>query len=339
MKTIVSVQEISEVEIKPREAVAEWRALVASEIATRWAARADWIRIDCPACGNPESLPAFEKCGLAYAECIACGTLHAPHRPSEIELCAWYRESAPARYWRERLLPAGEQTRGEKIVVPRANWVLDGMAEYAPAARRLVDLSPDGRALLDLVAESAHGLTDLLAASATADLDGASGPRVWVRPATTADLPSLGPADVVIAVDVLDRAADLRALAAALERTLVHGGVLFATAPVASGFEIQTLWDRSPTVLPPDKLNLPTVDGLLRLFAAPAWEVLELSTPGMFDVETVHRAIAADPGANWPRAVRALVERDDPAGRSAFVEFLQSRRLTSFARIVARRKS
>ena len=52
MKTIVSVQEISEFEIKPRESVAEWRALVAAEIAARWSDRADWIKVDCPACGG-----------------------------------------------------------------------------------------------------------------------------------------------------------------------------------------------------------------------------------------------------------------------------------------------
>jgi hypothetical protein len=339
MKTIVSVQEISEFEIKPRESVAEWRALVAAEIAARWSDRADWIKVDCPACGGTVSRPAFERHGFAYAECEECGTLYANSRPAEKAIRAWYRESAPARFWRERLLPSSAAARVEKIVGPRANWVLDGIAEYVPAARRLIDLSPFGRALLDHVAASAPGITSVVAAGMTADLDGAADSHVQVRPTSVAELPTLGPADVVIAVDVLDRAADLRALATALQATMARGGVVFATAPVASGLEVQTLWERSPTVQPPDKLNLPTVRGLLRLFGTPAWEVLELSTPGMFDAETIYRAMLAEPHAPWPRTVRALVEREDPAGRSALVEFLQSRRLTSFARLVARKKN
>jgi len=108
---------------------------------------------------------------------------------------------------------------------------------------------------------------------------------------------------------------------------------------VASGFEIQTLWERSPTIIPPDKLNLPTVAGLQQIFAAPTWELLELSTPGMFDVEMVRRAIEAEPDAPWPRVVRALVERTDAAGRTALDELLQSRRLTAFARLVVRKES
>jgi len=337
MKTIVSVQEISEFEIKPREAVAEWRSLVEAEIARRWPDRSGWIKVECPACGSTRSRPAFERFSFAYAECEDCGTLYALFRPSEKDLRSWYRDSPPARYWRERLLPVSDQARAEKIVGPRANWVLDGIAEYVPSARRLIDLSPAGRALLEMVSTSASGLSEVVAAGFNADLDGPSTARVQVKPTAMADLKALGSTDVVVAVDVLDRTADLRGLVSALRGIVTPGGVVFATAPVASGFEIQALWERSPTVIPPDKLNLPTVNGLLRLFAAPAWEMLELSTPGMFDVEMVHRAMVDDPGASWPRALRALVERDDLAGRSAFVEFLQSRRLTSFARLVARK--
>lgn len=336
MKTVVSVQEIAELEIKPSSEVAEWRRLVAAEIAVRWGDRSGWIPVPCPACGSAAARPAFERFGIAYAECAECGTLYAPRRPDEPALRAWYRESAPVRFWRERVLPASAMARQEKIVRPRADWVLDGIAEYVPQARRLMDLSPHGRPLLDAIAEGASGLTELVAAGVTADLEGVTTVRVRVCPTGVAELPALGPADVVVAVDVLDRAADPRALASALERSVAPGGVVFATSPVC-GFEVQTLWERSPTVLPPDKLTIPTVRGLMRRFAAPAWEVLELSTPGMFDVEIVRQAIAADSSAPWPRAVRALVEDSDATGREAFVEFLQARRLTSFARLVARR--
>lgn len=337
MKTVVSVQEVAELEIKPSTEVAEWRRLVAAEITARWADRSSWVAIPCPACANEAAAEAFERLGIAYAECDACGTLYAPHRPAEDALRAWYRESRPARFWRERLLTASAAARQEKIVRPRADWVLDGIAEYAPHARRLVDVSPHGRPLLDAISDGAHGIRALIAAGVTADLDGAETARVAVRPARVADLPALGPAEIVIAVDVLDRAADPRALLRGIKQLLAPGGVVFATLPVASGFEVQTLWERSPTALPPDKLNLPTVQGLIRMFGAPEWEVLELSTPGMFDVETVRQAIAADPAGPWPRIVRSLVEHTDAAGRESLVEFLQARRLTSFARVVARR--
>lgn len=339
MKTIVSVQEILEFDIKPQEAVEQWRALVEVEIADRWADRSGWITVDWPTCKANDAIHAFDRFGIAYAESPSCGSLYAPFRPSEEELWSWYRESKPARFWREQILPASEEARREKITRPRADWVLDGIAEYATSASRLIDISANGRWLIDLLTGANAGLANIVAAGMTADLEGVSTSRVLVQPTRIADLQKLGPAEVIVAVDALDRAADLGALVGAFEKLLAPGGVIFATAPVASGFEIQTLWERSNTIIPPDKLNLPTVEGLQQLFAAPTWEILELSTPGMFDVEIVRNVIAANPDLPWPRVVRSLVERTDATGRTALVELLQSRRLASFARLVARRKN
>lgn len=337
MKTIVSVQEIDELEIKPRAEVAEWRRLVAEDMRTRWPHRSDWVSVSCPACGSATSRAAFEHAGFAYVECTSCGSVYAAQRPDETALREWHRSSEPARFWRERLLTASGEARLEKIVRPRAQWVLDGIAEYAPRATRMLDISANGRALIDELVEGSPGLT-AIAAGSTADLEGAAGARVSVRPAKVAELPSLGPVDFVTALDAFDRSADLLKLVASIRGSLAPGGVLFATLPVSSGFEVQSLWDRSPTVFPPDKLNLPSIDGLLRQFGANGWELLELSTPGMFDVEIVRRTVAASPDAEWPRVLRALVLGADEVTQQTFTEYLQSRRLTSFARLVARRE-
>lgn len=339
MKTIVSVQEVAEFDIKPPEAVAKWRALVDVEMATRWSDRSKWARVTWPTCEAKDEVPAFDRSGFTYVESKVCGSLYASVRPGEDELWGWYRDSAPARYWREELLPASDVARRESIIRPRADWVLDGIAEYARHANRVLDLSVNGRPLVDIVAAEGHDLRQIVAAGMTADLEGASNAKILVQPTRVADLPTHGLFDVVVAFDVMDRTADLGALIRAFKQTLAPGGIVFATVPVASGFEVQALWERSPSILPPDKVNLPSVRGLLQMFGAPEWELLELSTPGMFDVETVHRAIMAAPEGNWPRVVRALVAQTDAAGRQALIELLQSRRLASFARLVARRRT
>jgi hypothetical protein len=339
MKTIVSVQEIAELEIKPPAEVAEWRKLMDQEISSRWKNKPGFVRAVCPCCGTAATAPAFSRSGFDYAECAQCGTLFALERPDEASLTAWYRDSAPARFWRDRLLPASAATRLEKIVAPRAQWVLDGIAEYVPNARRLVDVSSSGVPLLaELIAQDTP-VSELIAAGVTADLEGNQTRRVSVKPSSLRDLVSFPTADVVVAFDALDRAADMRALVDASHALLTSEGILLATLPVSSGFEVQSLWDKSPTVLPPDKLNIPSIDGLIQLFSAPRWELLELSTPGVFDVEIVRRAILQQPDAAWPRVVRALVVDADESARQAFTEYLQSQRRTSFARLIARRRS
>jgi SAM-dependent methyltransferase len=338
MKTIVSIQEISEFDIKPREAVDEWRRLVDEEISTRWRNRSDWPEIAWPTCGRNGSVPAFDRYGFSYVECDACGSLYAPRRPSEDALWSWYREAKPSLFWRERILPESETARLEKILRPRADWILDGIAEYHASARRAIDLSPHSRPMLDLLVSPDARLEEIVAAGATADFEGSSGARVKVRPTPISRLAELDQTDVIIAMDVFNRAPDPQNLLDNFASKLSPGGLIFGTATVASGFEVQTLWERSPTVIPPDKLNLPTVTALQEMFAEPAWEILELSTPGMFDVEVVRQEIARNDEGSWPRTVRALVERTNPSGRLALVELLQSLRLTSFARFVFRKR-
>jgi len=338
MKTIVSVQEIFEYDIKPPAALKQWRDMLEVEIKKQWDDRSGWIKTKWPTCNPDDAIPAFEHYGIEYVESPCCGSLYASSRPSEEKLWQWYRESKPALFWREQILPACEEARREKIIRPRADWVLDGIAEYVPNADRLIDISSNGRELLDTLADANPQLT-ITAAGMTADLEGVSTSRIQVQPSKIAELQMGAKADVIVAIDALDRAADIGALICSFEKLLAPGGVIFLTASVASGFEIQTLWDKSKTIIPPDKLNLPTVAGLQMLFCAPDWEILELSTPGMFDVEIVRKAIEASPHQPWPRAIRSLVERTDDSGRLALVELLQSRRLASFARIVARRVS
>jgi hypothetical protein len=337
MKTIVSVQEITELEIKPSEALSKWRSLVQIEITNRWADKSGWINIDCSACGSKNQIPAFKRHGLDYAECGTCGTLYMPLRPSEKETWWWYRDSKPAVFWRKEVLPESEPVRNEKIVYPRVDWILDSIAENAPFAKRMIDLSTNSGSFLNKIASSSNNL-EIVAAGMTADLDDISNSRVQISPTSINDLDSLGSTDVVVIVDLLDRVTDLRGLADKLYQIVKPGGIIFITVPVASGFEIQTLWEHSPTVMPPDKINLPTIEGLMYLFKKPAWDVLELSTPGMFDVEIIHREMKVNPKVNLSRPLKTLIQGLDNSGRIALVEFLQSQRLTSFARLTIKKK-
>ena len=114
-------------------------------------------------------------------------------------------------------------------------------------------------------------------------------------------------------------------------------GLLLATTTLISGFDLQVLWDRSNSIFPPDRLNLLSVEGLTKLLERHGLNLLEFSTPGMFDVEIVRRAILSDPDADWPRFIRYLVEKRDENAFDALQEYLQRFRLSSFARVVGRK--
>jgi hypothetical protein len=338
MKTTVSIQDISELEIKPEAAVGRWRELVRQDVERRWKGGQDCSPVTWPVGGPGDSVPAFERDGFAYVENRVCGSLYAQVRPTERDLWEWYRTGSPAVFWREQILPASSAARLEQIMRPRADWILAGLAEYHAGARRVIDLSPYSEPLLELIHGESPQL-EITAAGVVADLQPGGSASIRRRPTMLDDLGALGTTDAIVAIDTFNRASNPVKFLGALAGALRPGGLVFATMAVASGFEIQALWDRSPTIIPPDKLNLPTIDALQRIFRAPDWEIVELSTPGMFDVEVVRRALQREPAGPWPRVVRSLVDNADQAGRLALIELLQGRRLTSFARLVVRKLS
>lgn len=303
MKTVVSLQDLLELEIRPGALLSEYQRL--SEVAVRaWPASA--LRdVPCQACGSRDARPAFDRFGLTYKECVACATVYLSPRPDESRLAEDARSSDAARFWRERLLPETEQARRDKILLPRTDWVRDAMSEYGTGAGAIIDLRPHE--------PLPHGRS------------GPAGPA--------AEATGVG---AITAFEVVDRTADLPSLVRAAREALAPGGLLFVTAPSISGFELQVLWDRAPTLAPPEKLNVLSIAGFHALFSQ-GWEILELSTPGMFDVETVRRAVAAEPTVAWPRFVRTLVSETDEQRRMEFQEYLQRARLASFARLIVRR--
>ncbi len=331
MKTKVAVQNVHELEIRPARMLAEYHDLVRRAVES-WAAAGDSLEaVGCPGCDAGEATPAFDRFGLSYRLCARCSTLFASPRPSAASLRTYYDSSAPARFWREQVLPATRPARAEKISQPRAQWVVDGLAEHAARARTLADISATGSRLGWLNAPGTPGSYAL----DRLELEGApSGARVIE--CSMDELPEQRVSDAITAFDVLDRVFSVPALLSALRKALRPGGLLFLTGTSVTGFDLQVLWDRSPTITPPDKLNLLSIDAFRARFGGGGFELIELSTPGMFDVETVQREVASSPGAAWPRVVRTLMHQLDDQARQDLQEFLQAHRLGSFVRLMAR---
>lgn len=339
MKTIVIDRDLLEREIKPHALLDEYRRLIGEDVKARLLSLDQLTTCRCPGCQSEVGRHGFEKCGMSYLECDECKSVYVSPRPSEEALIDFYRSSGSSRFWRERILPDTREARREKVFRPRAQWLLDVVDRYRPEARLGIAVGYHNDLLLEELLHQQKHLLDIVVTNLIADIEFASRhlPGITIRPTAVGSLSSLGPADIFLAFDILDRCADTDALFKAAYETLAPGGLLLASTTLISGFDLQVLWDRSESIYPPDRLNLLSAEGLTSLFERHHFEALEFSTPGTFDVEIVQRAIGAHPEVEWPRFIRYIIENRDDDALNTLQEFLQKYRLSSFARIVLRK--
>ena len=342
MKTIVSVNEVLENKIKPQLELTKWKQIVIDEIKEKWSLKKNWIDVNCPLCNTKNNILSFKKYGFEYNECNNCKTLYSKNRPNQNELRKWYTKSKSTNFWKDKLLSKSKAYRNSKIIQPRFQWILDCISEYLPNSFNenisFIDISFFGKMLIEKISVKIPN-SNIISAGLTETNKHYNSKNIIVNPIQSLeDFSHLDAVDIVLAFDVFDKAESISKLIDNLENIVKPGGLLFATSLVSSGFEIQSLWDHSPSIIPPDKLNLPSVNGLINFFnKSNEWKLLELSTPGMLDLEIVKKEVLNN-SKKLPRVLHSLLGNIDKQGEEYFIEYLQSQRLSSFSRILIKRE-
>ena len=145
------------------------------------------------------------------------------------------------------------------------------------------------------------------------------------------------PADVVTIFEVIDQTSRPDDLLAVVRGMLKSGGLSFMTCILSSGFDVKELGPYAQNIYPPDRLNVFSVKGIKTLVERHGFECLELSTPGILDVELVARALKDNPQMTVSAFVRDLALYQSEEVRHSFQEFLQKNLLSSYGRILIRK--
>lgn len=339
-KTIVYDRDFEELEIKPSDLIKHYRRLLDQEVHDRLATAGSLHIRNCPGCQANMGQSVFEKSGLTYVECPRCQTVYASPCPSDEDLIHFYREAKAPRFWREHFYQQTKAMRRRKIYQPQASWTLTVLDRFRPHPALGIDLGYHSRLFFETLAAQEKGLFAIVAANPVADIECADLTlnAVTVRPTPLAEFSTLGPADIIFMFEVLDRYADVEALFSAISDVLAPGGLVLTSTTSISGFDLQVLWDRSESIYPPDRLNLLSTEGLTQLASRHGFEILEFSTPGMFDVDVVRRALKRNEDVPCSRFVRYLLQNRNEQALHEFQAYLQQNRLSSFARLVLRKE-
>jgi SAM-dependent methyltransferase len=145
-----------------------------------------------------------------------------------------------------------------------------------------------------------------------------------------------GRAEIVLLIDVLQREIHPQKLLEKVAQILKPGGLLIAACRSGSGFDVLTLRESSESIFPLDHILLPSPKGMGLLFAQAGLDMLELTTPGLLDMQYVQNAGERIPNDQY--FLRYILEQGDTLLLERMQGFLQRNNLSSHLRCVARRK-
>jgi SAM-dependent methyltransferase len=329
----------STTDIRPEALMDEQARLFALDVERLVANKPDFVAVACPACGADESRPLWEKMGIDYVGCSICRTIYVSPRPQPHHLVEYYQTSENYQYWAERIFPASEGVRRERIFRPRVDRLLELCERHGVDQGRAVEVGPGfGTFCQELSARAAFG--SVMAIEPTPALAAACRSRgvdVIEAPVEEVDLEELGGADVVASFEVIEHLFEPGAFLRAVFRLLRPGGLLVLSCPNGLGFEVQQLGSRSTTV-DAEHLNYFNPVSLAIVLGAAGFEVLETSTPGVLDADLVRTAVldGSTTVDDDPFLRAVLVDEWDRWG-APFQSFLARNQMSSHLWSVARR--
>ena len=308
--------------VKPFDGLLPYRARCLSE--TRAACGAGTRRrAASPVTGAP-LLPAGEVEGCAYLRCPDTGSLFLAELPPAAAWASLLSRLSRSRHSSETFHAGIAEQRQEHVHGPKLDWIrsslrMQGMAR--PDALHAATVPSEATARLE-ESGAFHRVT------LVDEMALASGAHQPAGP---------GGFGAAVLFESADRVDDPAALLAAVHRCLAPGGLIFLTALVASGFDVAVLGLKNRYLYPPDRTNCFSLGGLEQLLQRAGFALLEVSTPGVLDVEIVQTHLRADPALPLSAFERQVL-RADRQTQQAFQTFLQQHRMSSFARIIGRKR-
>lgn len=335
MRRVVFLEDLRETEIRPDTLYNQYKDLLKEEIGRFFPDKTRLVKTDCPGCGGKRYKKTFVKMGFQYNKCQRCGSLFASPRPTAAKLDDFYHDSKAIAFWRKEIATRTKEARYRNQLFPLGQWVLELADEYLPEAGTFIDYRTKYPALLNTINEAGKFKRLVAVCPELPEEKGLLPVSVIIRD-NISNIKEK--ADVFTAFEVIERIYDPAAFIKEVHQACKPQGLFFFTTNTSSGFEYQILDGESPRLHPPDRLNLLSIEAIQSLLNETGFEVMELSTPGRLDVEIVRTAAENNPDIVLPEFLQYIFKNRDEKAWHSLQDFLQQNRLSSYVRVMARKK-
>ena len=316
-------------EIRPGAAMAGQAAYEQLDIDWLSARSAGFVAVRCPACDGAVAEFLYFKRGMRQMRCPTCLTQYASPRPDAATLAEFYAQSKNYEYWAKYVFPASKEPRREKIFRPRAELTAE-LARRHGLGGALVEIgSAFGLYLQEVQKLGTFGR--LIGIEPTPDLaEVGRGLGFEIHHSSYEAVTFDSQVSMISAFEVIEHLFSPEHFLRWCRSALQPGGIVLLTCPNIHGFDTLVLGADSGSV-DHEHINMFNTESLPLLMGRCGFDVVEVCTPGLLDVEIV-RESGADLGPVLSRCT-------DETRAAAFQRFLTENRLSSNMRVVARRSA
>jgi len=324
--------ELSREDIQPTKLIDAYLELLSSDIEKIIFSEELFDR-GCPTNDETKVVESFRKMGLKYNISETFGNIYISPRPSRDQLIDFYRQSEAREFWLANILKKTMNLRKEKMFRPNLEWIQTFIQQYSGgSAKSIAEYYPNHWGYYSQTMDSGlkweYKLVEPLFLWEMAGIDSMKDHIFGSETEYECD--------AVVLFEALDRSEDPAAVMNWVKNHLKDGGLCFITCLLSSGFEIQVLREFSTILIPPERMNLFSAEGLITfLEKTGGFEIIEFSTPGVLDIPDVVENMEQ---VKENRFVEYLLGvRNEPELVDSFLKFLQSNRLSTFGRLVLRK--
>ncbi len=267
--------------------------------------------INCPVC-SCEGKGIFNKKGFNYMECERCLTWYVSPRPDGASFSKYYRESESVKYWATTFYQATSEARRKHLWKPKVQRLLRQMRDMDVSGHRVLDIG-GGYGIFAEEVQKKHdpGVHVIEPSPALAQV--CRGKGLPVIEAFLEDLDSSllpqGPS-VFVSFELFEHLHDPAVFLDCLARLMGPGDLFMFTTLSGTGLDIRVLGAESKAVSPPHHLNFFNPRSIRQLLGSRGYEVLDVQTPGLLDLDILWNQKDSVADAFWRAYLQQSTESD-----------------------------
>ncbi len=290
--------------------------------------QAGWVSLkQCTACGAKDIYKYFSVWGYSYSRCLKCASVFLnPHPQKQFYENAFF-DSPISEFVNSGEFQEQHAVRFRRVIEPLLSEIIQNSKN-------------SGMAVLEVFGRNLHVLNYLNVQQKVqklyrfeAGIKDESGQSVSVSKLDKVEDDSC---DLILLLMSAEQMRTPQKMFPLLARKLVRGGAMLILARLGSGIDVQILRGNNPSVFPLEHIHLFSVEGYEHLCEKSGLEVLELSTPGLLDVEYLQQYFSNH--SKDDNVFQYFFQHRSSIDIERLQQFIQSVRLSSALKLICKRK-